>query len=138
MMQPRFPNWQDLTPEQRCAVSNGVGPEWAPVIVRAAITSLSSRFFNEASWQRHDYGYLIGETETDRQYFDQLFFRAMVRDARALNGWRRVVALILASSFYALVRAFGWASFNYFGHGEIPVFLRPKRDSIAANKMEQN
>lgn len=106
------PRYQDLTPEQRAVLCNGVGPEWFPTWLVKVITASSSLFFNEASWCHHDFGYSIGHTEADRLHCDRKFLEAMKRDA-VLSGTLAIVALPLAYMFYCSVRLFGKYAFRY-------------------------
>lgn len=79
------PRYQDATPEQLARICNGVGPAWAPTPVRKLMTMLSSWFFDEASWNHHDFGYYIGCRECCRREYDHKFFMAMLRDALLTN-----------------------------------------------------
>ncbi len=105
------PRWADASPEERAQIVNGVGPRWAPAPVRALLTRLATAFFDEASWDHHDWGYYWGcpaRAECDRR-----FLAAMLRDAsRAGPVWRMTLANALAWLFWAAVRLGGWASYG--------------------------
>ena len=95
---------------------NGVGPAWAPKYVRVALTWFSGLFFNWASWARHDQGYAEGGDAARRAEIDMKFLRAMLCDAAILGSpFRMLAGCLLAWFFWAMVRAFGWASFEYRG-----------------------
>lgn len=104
--------WGDLSPAERAAYGNGVGPWWFPAWPRALLTRLSSTFFEEADWAHHDYGYA---TRTGSRFTcDMLFLRAMLRDAAALSTPLKMLgACSLAWGFWILVRLFGWASYGH-------------------------
>lgn len=107
------PRYQDATPEQLARICNGVGPAWAPTPVRKLMTMLSSWFFDEASWNHHDFGYYIGCRECCRREYDHKFFMAMLRDARCLPIFKMILASALSLLFYLAVRLCGWTSFYY-------------------------
>lgn len=107
------PRYQDATPEQLKRICNGVGPSWAPPPVRKLMTKLSTWFFDEASWNHHDFGYYLGYTETHRFEYDNKFLKAMLRDCLRQPVHKSWLALILSASFYLTVRCFGWCSFYY-------------------------
>lgn len=123
-MEVTFPPWENLTAEQRARINNGVGPDWMPKAVRAALTRWSSWFFEEASWAHHDYGYFKGRTPVDRFRCDWLFLQAMQRDASKLPLLRRTSGIILSRIYYGFVRLFGWLSFNNSGHQTLPEWLK--------------
>lgn len=107
------PSYSDATPAQLLIVCNGVGSAWMPEIIRKTLTRLSAWFFDEASWNHHDFGYFVGCTERDRLYCDNQFFEAMRRDARQKSFYKMLLALNLSLFFYLMVRLFGWTSFYY-------------------------
>ncbi len=88
---------------------NGCGPSWAP----AWMIWLLFNWFFEAGCNRHDEGYSNGGNEIRRFECDWKFWLAMKRDVKRLAKWKRPLAWLVAISFYALVRAFGWTRFNY-------------------------
>lgn len=92
-------------------IANGLGPYWFPAVWRQWLTALSALFFDEAGWQEHDVGYNRGFPA--REVCDFKFLAAMVRDASKTTTVLKMFAcLVLAMFFYALVRAFGWASYG--------------------------
>ena len=94
--------------------ANGLGPWWFPAPIRQVLTWLSSFFFDEAAWTKHDEGYARGHPS--RAECDWKFFQAMLRDASRVTRLHRVVAcLVLAFFFYFAVRAFGWGSYRHQG-----------------------
>jgi len=103
--------WPEASKDERAAIVNGVGPRWAPVGIRRALTLLSGTFFAEASWQHHDWGYYWGcpsRTECDRR-----FLAAMLRDASLAGAtWRMAAACALAWAFWVAVRLGGWVSYG--------------------------
>ena len=107
------PSYSDATPEQLKRICNGVGPSWAPAPVRKTMTLLSGWFFDEASWNHHDFGYYIGCRERHRRYCDSRFFEAMRKDARQQPFYKMMAAMNLSLFFYLSVRLFGWLSFHY-------------------------
>lgn len=107
------PRYQDATPDQLKLICNGVGPSWAPPPVRKTMTLLSNWFFDEASWQHHDFGYYIGRTEKERAEYDAKFFDAMIKDCQQLPWHKKANGYSLSCFFYASVRLFGSASFYY-------------------------
>jgi hypothetical protein len=103
--------WDDLKAEERAAYDNGVGPWWLPAWPRRALTRLSGRFFQEADWAHHDYGYAT--RAAPRTVCDLRFLQAMLRDASAQPGTgATLAATVLAVTFWMLVRLFGWASYG--------------------------
>jgi hypothetical protein len=97
-------------------VPNGLGPWWFSAKLRARLTAFSRRFFNEASWEKHDIGYAAGAPS--RAVCDRKFLQAMLRDASQVSTTGRVFGcLFLAVLFWLLVRAFGWASYGRKGKG---------------------
>ena len=90
---------------------NGVGPAWAPSIVRQALTRLSGLFFDEAGWQRHDDGYAAGDPS--RATCDRKFLQAMLRDAAETTTVARIFACCaLAWTFYLACRLGGWTRYG--------------------------
>jgi hypothetical protein len=105
--------WKDLSKHEQQNYGNSIGPSWWPPWLRNLITGFCSRFFLEASWQRHDHGYQKGGTEIDRINCDGRFFVAMRRDVFRAPLLLKVPAWLLCHVFYALVRVGGRKSFNY-------------------------
>ena len=106
----------NVTPDEQATYGNGVGPDWFPDGLRHLITNTASWFFADASWRHHDFGYAVGGDRWDRARCDWKFFTAMLRDAISQSKWRILsipLALLIAVFFYAMVRAFGFASYNY-------------------------
>ena len=102
-------------------IANGLGPWWFPDAWRRWLTNLSSLFFDEAGWSKHDVAYDKGFPS--RSTADFKFLAAMVRDASLTTRLHRMIAcLMLALLFYALVRLFGWASYGR----NAPKFTRNK------------
>ena len=98
-------------------MGNGLGPWWFPDIWRRWLTALSSLFFSEAAWVKHDEGYAAGQPP--RADCDWLFLAAMMRDASRTTRLHRMIACIaLAFFFYTSVRAFGWLSYARTRQGE--------------------
>ena len=94
---------------------NGVGPWWAPAIVRGWLTWLSALFFSEASWRHQDRGYARGSP--DRATCDLKFLCAMLRDAsRADRAWLAFICCALAWFFWGLCRIGGGASYGRGKH----------------------
>jgi hypothetical protein len=92
-------------------MGNGVGPAWFSPKIREILTWISSCFFSEASWDKHDEGYEAGELA--RHVCDLKFYQAMIRDASETKpAWRVNATLCLAFIGWATVRAFGWMSYN--------------------------
>lgn len=88
---------------------NDCGPAWLPEWIKWLLFN----WFFEASCNRHDEGYGEGGDEHRRFECDWKFWMAMKRDVKRLAKWKRPAAWLVAISFYALVRAFGWMMFNY-------------------------
>lgn len=107
------PRYSEATPEQLKLICNGVGPEWASPALRELITKMSLWFFDEASWNHHDFGYYIGCTEQHRAEYDRKFLSAMLRDAKRISWYKRPAAWLLSLVFYSTVRLWGWTSFYY-------------------------
>jgi hypothetical protein len=121
----RWPDFHELTQEQKNMVTNGVGAAWMPTVFRDMATAISSIFFDEASWQHHDYGYFIGGDEFRRWECDWKFLRAMLRDCG--RAWYLVIAAVpLSFAFYLSVALFGAFAFRY-GKFNCPKFLRKKK-----------
>lgn len=97
------PSYDDLTPEQSRRLFNGVGPAWAPKFICKVLTKFSGWFFDEASWNHHDFGYYIGYTESHRREYDGKFFEAMLVDARNQVWFKLWLALVLSVLFYLIV-----------------------------------
>ena len=92
-------------------IANGLGPWWFPSVLRAALTWISSFFFDEAAWVKHDEGYALGDPS--RAVCDWKFLQAMIRDASRTTRLHRMLAcLLIALFFYTFVRLFGWLSYN--------------------------
>lgn len=90
---------------------NGLGPRWFPRWLRAALTSWSVRFFDEAAWDIHDRGYARGFP--DRATCDRKFLQAMLRDASNTTTTARTWACVgLAGFYWVMVRAFGWIAYK--------------------------
>jgi len=111
--------WVDLTPQQQAAYVNGIGPAWFPKALRDGITGFCSRFFREASWGHHDFGYTLGGTEIDRINCDGRFLIAMRRDVHRCRWRYKPVSWVLCHGFYLAVRLCGRRSFNYITTEEI-------------------
>lgn len=90
---------------------NGVGPWWFPDWARQFLTWLSSHFFDEASWRKHDEGYTLAIKP--RAICDWKFLQAMIRDAsRTTRLHRMLMCIVLALFFYTSVRIGGRASYG--------------------------
>ena len=86
--------WKNLTAEERAAYDNGVGPWWLPAWPRAVLTRLSGRFFQEADWAQHDYGYakdLLKRTEGCLMF--ETITKALVGIAEVVGILRELRAL---------------------------------------------
>jgi len=90
--------------------TNGCGPEWVPSFLKVKLFN----WFFEASCDKHDEGYIEGGNELRRWACDYKFFQAMLRDVKRLKIVHRPAAYVVASTFYLLVVAGGWTSFNYW------------------------
>ena len=92
-------------------MSNGLGPWWFPEWLRSYLTCLSSMFFDEAAWEKHDIGYERGRPS--RAECDKKFFQAMLRDASRTQSMSKIwICCWLATFFWIMVRLFGWTSYN--------------------------
>jgi len=90
---------------------NGVGPSWFPSSVRDKLTKFSLRFFNEASWSKHDIGYKRGNPS--RYICDMKFLQAMLRDASKSKPVLKILICVLIAWFYWIwVRLLGWISYK--------------------------
>lgn len=108
------PQFEDLAPEQVRLLDFDVGPGWLPKRWRRFLTQTASWFFDEASWQHHDFGYAVGGDRWDRARCDWKFLSAMLRDARAQRAVLIIPAVLLALIFYIAVRIGGqFSSFRY-------------------------
>lgn len=107
------PSYDSATPEQLKLICNGCGAAWMPNWLRSALTKTSSWYFDEASWNHHDFGYYLGYKEYHRFEYDNKFLEAMLRDSRNLVLYKSIFAYILSFTFYGLVRCFGWINFYY-------------------------
>ena len=105
--------WNELTPYEQKNFGNGIGPSWFPTWLRNLTTDLCSRFFFEASHQRHDHGYEKGGDEIDRINCDGRFLIAMRRDVCRAPLLLRLPAWLFCHGFYIAVRFGGRQSFNY-------------------------
>ncbi len=104
-------SWEDLSAAERATYVNGVGPWWFPAWPRRMLTAVAGRYFTEADWGRHDYGYAT--RAATRAHCDLRFLQAMLRDASGQPGAARAVtAAVIALVFWVLVRLFGWASYG--------------------------
>jgi hypothetical protein len=108
--------WKDLSKYEQTHYGNGIGPAWWPPWLRNLITGFCSRFFLEASWQRHDHGYQWGGTEIDRINADGRFLIAMRRDVSRARWYLKPIAWVLCYSFYIAVRFGGCKSFNFYNN----------------------
>lgn len=113
----RRPKFTDLSLEQQKTFGNGVGPDRFPTWLRHFLTERVSWFFSDASWQHHDFGYVIGGDAFDRWRCDWKFFRAMLKDSvsQAFLPWIIAAPLAIGISilFFIAVLFGGWMSFNY-------------------------
>lgn len=92
------------------SAGNGLGPYWFPDIWRAGLTRLSSLFFDEANWQKHDEGY--ARQHPARSVCDRKMLSASLRDASQANSVLAIFFCVgLSWFFWALVRVFGWVSY---------------------------
>jgi hypothetical protein len=94
-------------------MGNGVGPAWFSPKIREILTWISSYFFSEASWDKHDEGY--NAKDPDRDVCDRKFLQAMLRDTSLADNTLKILASVfLALFFWLMTRLFGWYSY-YFG-----------------------
>ncbi len=98
-------SFHKLSPDQRAWFGNGVCPFGMFGTLRNLITQGASWFFQDASWQHHDFGYFVGGDRWDRARCDWKFLVAMVRDALSQqNGlsapFKIPAALVLSLLFY--------------------------------------
>jgi len=116
--------WLEVTPSQRKAMCNGVGPEKWPSAARTALDSFTG--FVAAS-KPHDVDYVIYRTKDEKLIADQRFFRNCVRivvaDAGGIvsfaltcltpTGLRKQFhRLLLARALYRALRVGGMAAFE--------------------------
>ena len=96
---------------QEKQIANGLGPYWFPSAWRTRLTKMSSLYFDEASWTKHDEGYY--KKDPKRSVCDWKFLQAMIRDAsKTTTLGRLLLCLLLALFFYTCVRALGSHSYN--------------------------
>lgn len=108
---------------------NGLGPYWFPDIWRDAITGLSSVFFDEANWDKHDEGY--ARKQPTRSECDRLMLAACLRDSSQAGTVLAMLACAtLSLCFWALVRCCGWISWNFHSK-EYTVDLDKRAGQIA-------
>ena len=89
---------------------NGLGPYWFPSAWRAGLTRVSSLYFDECNWSKHDDGY--ERRAPDRATCDRLMLAACLRDSSRTTTIPRMLACTALSwAFWALVRCFGWLSY---------------------------
>lgn len=72
-------------------------------------------YFLEASCKLHDEGYLEGGNEIRRLVCDLFFYTHMINDINKLCRWRlrKYFYISWASTYFILVRLFGFLFFNY-------------------------
>jgi len=90
---------------------NGLGPYWFPDLWRDALTRVSSRYFDEAAWGKHDDGY--ERKRPSRLVCDVKFYLAMRRDSQKQRGIRRISCHAVSIGFFLTVRVFGVISWHY-------------------------
>lgn len=107
--------WQ-LTAAGRAELElNGCGPDgWKNRLVPERLLGVAIT----AACNIHDYMYIVGETEADREEADRVFLNNMLRivEAESANWLTRTLRRRLALHYYAAVRDFGgpffWADKN--------------------------
>lgn len=116
--------WAELTDDERANFGNGCGPAWFP----KAVTKVFFGWFFEASCHRHDFGYARGGSKADKEAVDKGFYKAMLRDAVRLfdehKPFQFAAASVLATSYFSIVKLFGWTQFNYGPHQEKEALLK--------------
>lgn len=108
-----WPKWERLKPYQIAKFANGIGSAKMHPFVRKVMTFLGNLFFEEASWNHHDYGYFKGGTEADRKRCDRLFYRAMISDAKKNTFFTFPLAFIFATTLYVILIIWGKSAFAY-------------------------
>ncbi len=92
-------------------IGNGLGPEWFPAGLRAALTAWASRRYSNLAWEEHDQSYGAGYPA--RWVCDRGFLRAMLSRMESATV-RGIFALtVIAFLFWAAVRLLGWTRYNY-------------------------
>lgn len=92
-------------------IGNGLGPEWFPAPLRAALTAWASARYPSLSWQMHDASYAAADPA--RWVCDRGFLRAMLGDAISAPRLAGMFGLSVAAwGFWAAVRIGGYWSYG--------------------------
>lgn len=90
---------------------NGLGPYWFPTVWRSSLTKLSSTFFDECNWEKHDEGYRL--KKYSKFECDKRMLKACLRDAsRTKTLTSMFLCTFLAWFFWFLVTLLGHWSYN--------------------------
>ncbi len=106
--------WERLLDPRARTCCNGIGAAWMPAGVRATVTAFNPAL--EIVADIHDIDYEIGGTEADRRAADQRFLENGIKMAKYKYAWydpRRYLVIKQAKKFYAILRLFGHAAYNY-------------------------
>lgn len=106
--------WDECSEQDKRLICNGAGPAYLPGFIRRFVTKVLSFYFDEASWDHHDYGYFWGcpsKAECDRR-----FLSAMLRDAsKQPTIALRLVARLISFLLWYIVATQGNYSYNWLG-----------------------
>jgi hypothetical protein len=109
--------YEDLTPEQLVAITNGCGGKGGKVVPPYAAMF-------KADCDHHDYGYWKGGTWKDRLACDVNFLGSLLKDSFGF-GWKRPVKVAYFSGWSLLyftgVRLMGWKYFKYSKTKRYPI-----------------
>lgn len=105
---------------------NGLGPYWFPRPIRETLTKVSSLFFDEANWDKHDEGYK--RKFPPRSVCDREMLKASLRDSSKVTSTSKVLLCVFLSLlFWFLCRLFGWISWHFSGLTLSDITLKIKR-----------
>lgn len=96
----------NLSPAARAEMTNGCGPAgWKGKYIPDHLLWVSIK----AACDIHDYMYLVGKTEADREEADRVFLNNMMRivEAKSANWFTRSLRRRLVLHYYAAVRDMG-------------------------------
>lgn len=102
------PRYWDLSEKTRQLLSNGCGTDgWKGKLVPESMYGLNI----SAACDIHDYMYLIGETQVDKEEADRVFLNNLLRIIENRGGWLAWFRRRRALKYYEAVEQFGGPAF---------------------------
>lgn len=103
------PGYEDLLPEQKAIICNGMGT--ADSLLSSFIPNTMYGLDVEECGNRHDYGYHVGKTIEDKEREDRGFLNNMLRVINAKGGFLAFFRRRRALKYYEAVVYFGGPAF---------------------------